>query len=136
MLKFYRTYYETFNKGHLIGTDSGRILVDENEKPKDKIIDFTWDNIQDLYSKHGIVTSFALWNLKKGRRISFFTNSFIFVKPWEKDIKEWKEKELDLKLQVSVEEYTPSIQEVLEWYDSEKAIQYLKERGLSVQGQA
>lgn len=136
MLKFYRTYYQTFNKGHLIGTDSGKMLIEERKKPKDEVIDFTWDNIRDLYSKYGILTSFGLWNLKKGRRISFFTDSLIFVKPWEKDIKEWKEKELDLKLQISVEEYTPSIQEVLEWHDSKQAIQYLKERGLSVQGQA
>lgn len=136
MLKFYRMYYETFNKGHLVGTHCGKILVDENERPKDEIIDFTWDNLQDWYSKYGILVSFGLWNSKKGRRISFFTDSLIFVKPWEKDIKEWKEKELDLKVHISTEEYTPSIQEVLECYDSEKAIQYLKERGLSVQGQA
>lgn len=136
MLKFYRIYYRTYNKGHLIGTSSGRGLMEENEKPKDEVINFTWNDMQDLYSKYGILTSFGLWNLKKGRRISFFTDSLIFVKPWEKDIKEWKEKELDLKLQISVEEYTPSIQEVLEWRDSKQAIQYLKERGLSVQGQA
>lgn len=135
MLKFYRTYYHTYNKGHLIGSDSGRALVEESEKPKNKIIDFTWNNLQDLYSKYGILTSFSIWNFKKGRIISFFTDSLIFRKPWEKDIKEWKEKELDLTLQISVKEYTPSIQEVLEWHDSEKAIQYLKERGLSVKGQ-
>lgn len=136
MLKFYRCYYETFNKGHLVGTHSGRALAEENERPEEETINFTWENLQSLYSKYGILTSFSLWNMKKGRLISFFTDSLIFVKPWEKDIKEWKEKELDLKLQISVKEYTPSIQEVLEWYDSEKAIQYLKERGLSVQEQA
>lgn len=136
MLKFYRTYFHTYNKGHLIGSHSGRALAEENERPKEETINFTWENLQSLYSKYGILTSFSLWNMKKGRLISFFTDSLIFVKPWEKDIKEWKEKELDLTLQISVEEYTPSIQEVLEWHDSEKAIQYLKERGLSVQGQA
>lgn len=136
MLKFYRTYFHTYNKGHLIGTHSGKTLANEDEKPKEETIEFTWENLQSLYSKYGILTSFSLWNFKKGRIISFFTDSLIFVKPWEKDIKEWKEKELDLTLQISVEEYMPSIQEVLNWYDSEKAIQYLKERGLSVKEQA
>lgn len=136
MLKFYRTYFHTYNKGHLIGSHSGRALTEENERPKEEIINFTWENLLSLYSKYGILTSFSLWNMKKGRLISFFTDSLIFVKSWEKDIKEWKEKELDLTLQISVEEYTPSIQEVLEWHDGKKAIQYLKERGLSVKEQA
>lgn len=136
MLKFYRCYYETINKGQMMYGDFARVLVDENDKPQNETIQITWDDLEQIHKKYGIYVGFNVWTRKKGRIISFFEGSIIFKKEYEKDLKEWKEKDLDLQFKVSVKEYTPSIQEVLDWHDGEKAIQYLKERGLSVQGQA
>ena len=136
MLKFYRCYYETVNKGQMMYGDFERVLVDENDKPQNETIQITWDNLKQIHEKFGIYVGFNVWTWKKGRVISFFNGTFIFPKDYEKDLKEWKDKELDLQLKVSFKECEVSILDVLNWYDSEKAIQYLKERGLSVQGQA
>ena len=69
-------------------------------------------------------------NFKRGRRISFFHFELRNRKTW--DIKEWKENQLDIILNIKYEEYTPSINEVLKWHNGEKAIQYLIERGLTI----
>lgn len=132
MLKFYRYYFETINKGQVMYGDSSRVLVDEKDKPQNETIQITWDNLKQVHRKYGIDVGFNVWTRKKGRVISFFNGNLIFRKDYEKDLKEWKDKELDLQLKVSVKECQVSIQDVLDWYDSEKAIQYLKERGLSV----
>lgn len=132
MLKFYRCYFETINKGQMMYGDFSRVLVDEKDKPQNETIQITWDNLEQVHQKYGIDVGFNVWTMKKGRVISFFNGSLIFRKDYEKDLKEWKDKELDLQLKVSVKECQVSIQDVLDWYDSEKAIQYLKERGLSV----
>lgn len=136
MLKFYRCYFETINKGQIMYGDSSRVLINEKDKPQNETIQITWDNLKQVHMKYGISVGFNVWTRKKGRVISFFNGSLIFRKDYEKDLKEWKDKELDLQLKVSVKECEVSIQDVLDWYDSEKAIQYLKERGLSVKGQA
>lgn len=132
MLKFYRCYFETINKGQIMYGDSSRVLIDERDKPQNETIQITWDNLEQVHRKYGIDVGFNVWTRKKGRVISFFNGNLIFRKDYEKDLKEWKDKELDLQLEVSVKECQVSIQDVLDWYDSEKAIQYLKERGLSV----
>lgn len=132
MLKFYRCYFETINKGQVMYGDSSRVLVDEKDKPQNETIQITWDNLKQVHQKYGIDVGFNVWTRKKGRVISFFNGNLIFRKNYEKDLKEWKNKELDLQLKVSTKECQVSIQDVLDWYDSEKAIQYLKERGLSV----
>lgn len=132
MLKFYRCYFETINKGQVMYGDSSRVLIDEKNKPQNETIQITWDNLEQVHQKYGIDVGFNVWTRKKGRVISFFNGNLIFRKDYEKDLKEWKDKKLNLQLKVSVKECQVSIQDVLDWYDSEKAIQYLKERGLSV----
>lgn len=131
-MEFYRVVVETINKGHCIGTSCGTSLLEE--EPKDFCEKITWENLANQYSKYGIDLSFGIWNLKKGRVVSFFTNKVtpFFYKEWEKDIKEWKEP-LDITLKVTYKKCTNmSIEEVLKWHDMEKAIQYLKEKGLEV----
>jgi hypothetical protein len=50
-----------------------------------------------------------------------------------KDIKEWKTKQLDnMYMTVEFKEDDPPLSVVLNWSDSEKAIQYLMEKGLKM----
>jgi hypothetical protein len=101
-----------------------------DEMPTNKTIPITWENLTDVMRAYGIVVGFNVWNLKRGRVISFFDSEIFNRKTW--DIKEWKEPDFDLSLETTFEEYTPSIQEVLEWHDGKQAFQYLKENGLSI----
>ena len=128
-MEFYRVIVETFNDGHCVGTSCGTSLLEE--EPKDFSEKITWDNLAEKYTQYGINLYFNVWNFKKGRVVSFFNNKF-FPKPYEKDVKEWKNP-LDIVVKVTYKKYTTmSIEEVLKWHDIEKAIQYLKERGLAI----
>ena len=130
MLKFYSIAYKTYNNGTYISTDYARTLAEESEV-KDEIVFINWDNLSEMYYRYGLSLPFGTWNFKKGRVISFFSGN-----PFKKDfrdIKEWKTK-LDIMLKI---EYTDisnsiSIDEILKWSDSEKAIQYLNERNLKI----
>ena len=65
--------------------------------------------------------------------ISFFTNTFIDFLKNHRDIKEWKEKEIDIEIKYEYEEIDYiSITDILNWPNVEKATQYLKERGLTI----
>ena len=50
-----------------------------------------------------------------------------------RDVKEWKEKEIDIEIKYEYKEVDHvSINDVLKWSNIEKAIQYLNERGLTI----
>ena len=126
MLKFYSIAYKTYNNGTYIDTHYARTLQEESEI-KDDIVFINWDNLSEMYCRYSLLLPFGIWNFKRGRIVSFFSGN-----PFKKDfrdIKEWKTK---LNIMVKIE-YTDisnsiSIEDVLEWNDAEKAIQYLNER--------
>ncbi len=131
-MEFYNVITKTINKGQCIGCSYGTVLLEE--EPENKIEKISWENLKEQYAKHGIDLSFNVWNLKKGRVISFFIDKItpFFLKEWEKDIKEWKEP-LDITIEIVYEKKTyMTIEKVLKWHDIEKAVQYLKEKGLTV----
>ena len=86
-----------------------------------------WDNITQFYKSHSLKCNFNLWESKKGKLISFFDFNIFKKETW--DIKEWKN-DLNLLVVWEYEEYKPTIDSILKYYDSEKAIKYLKERGI------
>jgi hypothetical protein len=128
-MKFYYRYATTYHNNTCIGCKVGKMLTDIN--PIAETIHITWDNLNEMYQKLGIDCKFNIWNFKKGRRVSFFIDSF-FPKKDEKDVKEWKHPDLNIRIEFTYKEYSPSIAEVLKWYDIEKAIIYLNERGLKI----
>lgn len=128
MLKFYRAYYTTIVKGYDMYTYCSAVLTEN--APINKTIQISWKNLEEIYHDYGPCLAFNIWNFKRGRCISFFHSELRNRKTW--DIKEWKENQLDIILNIKYEEYTPSINEVLKWHDGEKAIQYLIERGLTI----
>lgn len=127
-MEFYKVCFTTYHNDEKINSIVGETLTEK--KPNNYEISFTWDNLDNLMETYGLETSFNVWNLKKGRRISFFTDKF-FPNKNTKDIKEWKEKELNIKLKVTYTLFSPSLEKVFKWHDSDKAIQYLKEKGLN-----
>lgn len=122
-MKFYRVWTRIYHNGKLICTD-GRGTTLRNIAPVNKEYDITWDTLNENIER-GYFNS-RYYKKKKGRVFEIFTlmgGSYIF--------KEWKGA-LNLHGVVFYEEYTPSIQQVLEWPEGDKAIQYLVERGMSV----
>lgn len=131
-MEFYNVIIKTINKGQCVGRSYGTILLEE--EPENKIEKISWENLEEQCTKYGINLSFNVWNLKKGRVVSFFIDKMtpFFLKEWEKDIKEWKEP-LDITIETIYEKKTyMTIEKVLKWHDIEKAVQYLKERGLTI----
>lgn len=128
-MKFYYRYVDTYHNNTHIGCELGKILTDI--EPTTETFNITWDNLNEMYQKLGINCKFNIWHFKKGRRVSFFTDGFFLSKD-ERDVKEWKHPDLNIKIEISYSEYNPSIAEVLKWYDAEKAIAYLNEKGLKI----
>jgi hypothetical protein len=127
MLKFYNCYIDIFykdkEKGHLYYTD---FILEESEALK-KIEKLTWENIPEIYQKHGYRYPFTLYNGKKGKRVSFVFDRLV--------IKEWVEEELNIRVEYTYEEKSFfSIIDIMKYRDVDKAIQFLKERGLEVKG--
>ena len=95
---------------------------------KDEISEITpsikadWDNILNIYEKIGLYLPYGLRKTRKG--LKFYYHDYF-------SIKQWKE-ELNIEIKTTWIEYKPTINELLNFYDGDKSIQYLVERGLNV----
>ena len=128
MLHYYRVLYTTYNNGVKVGRTDGFTIADENEI-KEKTIPITWENLKEVYYDYGPNFPFNYWNFKRGRVISFFEGCLTDKN--RRDIKEWKTPTLNIKLVITYEIFPCSLNDILNYWDSEKAIQYLRERNLS-----
>ena len=130
MLKFYAIHYKTYNNGTYIDTHYAETLAEE-DTVKNETIQMNWDNLSEIRRKYSLSLPFTIYNFKKGRLISFFVGN-----PFKKDfrdIKEWKTKlDITLKIEYIDISNSKSIEEVLKWYNAEKAIQFLNERNLKI----
>lgn len=102
--------------------------LSEMELPKEITTLITWDNLNEIYKQHRAFLGIEIRNKKKGRIIDFYYDWLGF-----RPIKEWK-REVRLFLKIEYKEINCSIQEILDYPDSKKAIQYLTERGLDLKG--
>lgn len=93
--------------------------------PNDETININWDNVEEWYRKLNIYLPFILTKTKKGIKI-VFPDKII-----NSSIKQWK-KDLNIKIETTWKEYTPTIEKVLKYRDSDIAIQYLTERCTNV----
>ena len=128
MLHYYRVLYTTYNNEVKVGSYCGFTIADENEI-KEETIPITWKNLEEVYHDHGLSLAFNLWHFKRGRVISFFEGCLTDKN--RRDIKEWKTPTLNIKLVITYEIFPCSLNTILNYWDSEKAIQYLRERNLS-----
>lgn len=129
MLKFYRIKYTTYHNDEIINSYSKAVILTEKDMTT-KTYNFTWENLTELYQEHGLKCAFNIWNFKRGRRVSFFTDHFF--KKNHRDIKEWKQPNLNITLVVEYKPFEPPLNYVLNWHDTKAACQYLNEHNLSV----
>ncbi len=128
MLHYYRVFYTTYNNEVKVGSYCGFTIADENEI-KEETIPITWENLEEVYHDHGLSLAFNLWHFKRGRVISFFEGCLTDKN--RRDIKEWKTPTFNIKLVITYETFPCSLNDILNYWNSEKAIQYLRERNLS-----
>lgn len=124
MLKYYLVYYSTLYNGQVINSNIGRIILDETAATETQHIPITWENLNTIYNEYGLSFAFNIWNCHKGRKIEFFSR--------RSAIKEWKTTDFNLELRISYTPYNAPIEDIMKYWEGDKAIQYLVERGLKV----
>lgn len=127
MLNAYYKEYRTFVNNELAGTEGSVILCEESEA-EEKTIEINWDNVGAIYSKYGILIRFGLHYANKGQVISYQDGEHFL----DKKIKEWKTPKLNAQLVIHCRKVNISMRELMNYYDADKAIQYIKERGLDI----
>ena len=91
--------------------------------PGTDVIKINWDNAEEEIQKLGLCLPFGIMKRRKGLKLFFWNDLFTSVKQWKED--------LDIEIKTSWREYKPTIKEIMDFKDSDKAIQYLVERGLN-----
>lgn len=127
MLNAYYKEYRTFVNNQCVGSEGSTILCDESEV-KNEVIAMNWDNVDEIYSKYGMLIHFSLMYANKGRVISFFDGDHFL----DQKIKQWKTPHLDAQLTIRYKKIDISMRELMNYHDADKAIQYIKERGLDI----
>ena len=118
MLKYYKPRTEVFiNKirPFLIKLYKDKISEIIPDTPSIKA---DWDNIFNIYEKIGLYLPYGLRKTRKG--LKFYYHDYF-------SIKQWKE-ELNIEIKTTWIEYKPTINELLNFDDGDKAIQYLVEK--------
>lgn len=122
MLNYYNIYYKTLDKNGDCFWTTVRNIIDYEENIKDKeLIKITWDNVEEIYQKYYYCLPFEIWKIKKGIKLLFY-DDIIPKCSWKKLYK------LNISLLITTEIDTPSLKELLEYNNSDKAIQYITER--------
>lgn len=125
MLKYYNIYTVTYRGTKEVGTRFVGHKIDEDlQNHTDKL---TWENLPEYYMKNGLSLPFEYWQGKKGMRVTFFDFAIRKKETW--DIRQWKYPKLDLYIEWHYVPVNVSIETILKYHDSEKAIQYLNEHG-------
>ena len=119
MTYFYRVREGLFYRGEEVTHRwAGRCIKDESEV-KNLEWHYTWANIHELCN-NSLMYAYTE-NRRKGR-VLHVNSEAIF--------REWKDTDMELTLKVEYKKHTPSLYEVVRFYDGEKAIQWMLERGL------
>lgn len=131
MLKFYKRVISTYhNDSKIASLSAGVLCAEESENLSEaQIIKVNWDNLSKVFKKYGACLAFNVWNLRRGRRVSFPSNCFTFKKDF-RNVKEWKE-DLNITLKIQHIEFQPTMRDVLN-LSADKAIKYLTERGITL----
>lgn len=128
MINYYQLKCTTYVNGKEKSVHSFCTLLNE-EKTQEKEIKITWENLDEIYYKWGLILPFNYYSFKRGRIISFFHGSLFNKNNW--DIKEWRQKELDIIIKIQYEKEKITLRE-LQNYDVELVNQYLKDHNLDV----
>lgn len=97
----------------------------DDEIPKNKEVHGSWDLLEEYFNK-GYTSGISLEKNRKGfRRFARWEDCLPIAN-------EKKQKDINISFCFKYEEVHPSIQDILNYHDGEKAIKYLTERGLTV----
>ena len=89
-----------------------------------EIININWNNAEEEINKFDTWSiPFGITKTRKGLKI-FWWDELTNIKQWKTD--------LNMKIETTWQEYKPSLKEIIDFPDSDKAIQYLVERGLNM----
>lgn len=91
--------------------------------PDTDVININWDDAEEEIQKLCIWLPFGITKRRKGLKLFFWDDMFTNVKQWKED--------LNIEIKTTWREYKPTIKEIMNFKDSDKAIQYLVERGLN-----
>lgn len=131
MLKMFQDCVTTFVDGkEILSMSTGRMMCEKT--PEDETIKVTWDNVSDMELKLGWRSPFSVKKGWRGRYIVFDSVFLALCKDKPAPIKERKKPAPGIQVQVHWEEIDPPIEEILQWHEGNKAIQYLAERGLNL----
>lgn len=119
-MKPYLVTYKFYYDGEL---QSARTSTQLRESPyEEEYAGTDFEGLCDLIHKWQALIPFNVWELKKGKRfIQYYDWLFKNINP--KNCKSWK-------FTITSEETTISMNELMR-YDTNKVIQYLKERGMT-----
>lgn len=92
--------------------------------PDIDVININWNNAEKEIHKLCIWLPFGITKRRKGLKLFFWDDLFTNVKQWKED--------LNIKIKTTWREYKPTIKEIMNFKDNDKAIQYLVERGLNI----
>ena len=123
MLKYYiPTTKVCINSIKPFNIDLYSCKIFENH-PDTDIININWDNAEEEICKLDIWLPFGITKRRKGLKIFFWDDIFTNIKQWKED--------LNIEIKTTWREYKPTIKDIMSFNDSDKAIQYLVERGLN-----
>lgn len=120
MLKSYLITYKFYYNGELKNKYYSTKLIEEPYNEEISGTDF--EGLRDLVYKYGFIP-ISMWEFRKGHKFLQF-NDALFARITPKNCKPYK-------LVITSEETTITMNELMK-YDTEKVIQYLKERGMTI----
>lgn len=120
MIAYYKYETAVFEDRFIIN-EKGRIELGE-EIPDDETEFAGWDKLENICRKQ---VWFRVEKERKGR---------VFRDPVDILVKEWRNPNFSIYHEVSYHEANPSIMDILNYPNIEKAAQYLKERGINITG--
>lgn len=119
MLNFYRAKYSLIRNGVTVVSKFGWHEILRDEAPQDFRTVVTW---QDLENSDLNVVMPKIKRKRRGRVLIYDdANAYLYIK-------EWQEPVLDLEYSVTYQKINMSLWDVLNYYDSAKAIKYLAEK--------
>lgn len=124
MLKTYNKTTIIKYKGEIINA-IGNMFISEEDLIYTSEKQLSWTDLDEFYEKYGYVCPFAFYKTSKGRKIELYDKIIDGV------VKEWKASSPGISIAFIYDEKKYSINDILNYNNSDIAIRYLVEHGLN-----
>lgn len=125
MLKTYNKTTIIKYKGEIINA-IGNMFISEEDLICTPEKQLSWTDLDEFYEKYGYACPFAFYKTSKGRKIE------LYDKIIDGTVKEWKTSSPGISIAFIYDEKKYSINDILNYNNSDIAIRYLVEHGLSI----